>query len=125
METPEEVVAWVADHERQHGNGLAGLRTALARGIITGRGATVARAWLDEQENGGRRRLEAEQLDLARRATAAAEASASAAFDSAMHARESAKWAKIGAAIAVFALLVSAWPFIRDVGRPAELVNRK
>lgn len=125
MDTPEEVAAWVADHEREHGNGLAGLRSALARGIISGRGATVARAWLDERENGERRRLEAEQLDLARRATVAAEASASAAIEAATHARESAKWAKLGAAIAVFALLVSAWPFIKDVGRPTERTSQK
>ena len=28
MDMPEEVAAWVADHEREHGNGVAGLRAA-------------------------------------------------------------------------------------------------
>lgn len=39
MNSPEDVAAWVAEHEREHGNGIAGLRTGLTRGIIAGRGA--------------------------------------------------------------------------------------
>ncbi len=114
MDTPEDVAAWVANHEREHGNGMAGLRSALARGIISGRNATVARAWLDEQEHGDRRRAEAEQLDLARRSTAASEVAAKAAVDSARHAGVSALWAKIAGGVAALALIVSAWPQVQQ-----------
>lgn len=118
MDTFKDVEDWVSENN-ESGTGVDRLRKALAIGLFSGRNATIARAWLDEQENGDRRRLEAEQLDLERRATAAAESSAAAAIESANHARDSAKWAKVGAVIAVFALLVSAWPFIKDVGRSA------
>jgi hypothetical protein len=75
----------------------------------------AARAWLDEYENGDRRRLEADQLELARRSTVATEIAAEAAVASARHAGESAKWAKWALAISLAAFLVSAWPFIKDI----------
>lgn len=118
MDTPEEVAAWIADHEREHGNGVAGLRAALTRGIISGRGALVARAWLDEHENGARRRVEAEQLDLARRSTEATEAASAASVKAARHAGESATWAKIATVISVLALVVSAWPPLKELLTP-------
>lgn len=119
METPEEVAAWVAAREKEGHDGIAALKAALTRHIIAGRGAAVARAWLDEREHGAKRRLEAEQLELARRATAASELAASAAVDSARHAGESALWAKIAAGIAVLALIVSGWPIVQPLLTPA------
>ena len=116
MQSYEDVKAWVEQHN-EDGTGIDQLRKSLSIGIFNARSAGVIRAWLDEQDNGARRLLEAEQLDLARRTTAANETSATASLESAKHAAESAKWAKFATVIAVFALLVSAWPYIKDVGR--------
>ena len=86
-------------------------------GLISGNNAKVVRAWLDEHENGTRRRLEAEQLDLARRSTEASEASAAASVSSAKHAADSARWAKWALLLAAASLIVSAWPHINDIAR--------
>jgi len=117
MESLEDVGKWINEHN-EDGNGIEHLRKTLAVGLISGRSAGFARAWLEEHATGEQRRLEAEQLELARRSAAAAETSASAAAESARRAAESAKWTKLAAVIAVFALLVSAWPYMKDVGRP-------
>jgi len=122
MQSFDDVKKWVSEHN-EDGSGVDHLRKTVAVGIISGKSAGVARAWLEEQENGGQRRLEAEQLALSKRSTEAAESSAHAAAESAKHAAESAKWSKIAAVIAVFALLVSAWPYIKDFGRGAVADN--
>ena len=116
MDSLEDVAKWVTDHDGE-GQGVHQLRAALAIGMISGKSARFARAWLDEHEHGDRRRLEAEQIDLDRRATAAAEASATAAKGSEKHAADSARWSKWALVLAAVALIVSAWPFIKDIGK--------
>lgn len=116
MKTLEDVDKWVKEHH-QDGDGVDHLRKTLKIGLINGSSAAVARAWLDEHENGDQRRLAAEHLELAQRSTTAAEHAAAAAAESAQHAAESVKWSKVAAVIAVTALVVSAWPYIKDVGR--------
>lgn len=124
MDTLEEVSAWVEAHN-QEGDGANNLRMALNAGYVSGKSATMARTWLDDHENGEQRRLEAEQLELLRRSTVAAETAATAAVASAHHAGESARWGKWAAGISIFALAVSAWPMLRDaISRaPSETVT--
>ena len=116
MDSFEEVEQWVREHDRD-GDGVSGLRKAMSVGLISGNSAKVAHAWLDELENGARRRLEAEQLELARRSTEAAEVSAAASASSAKYAADSARWAKWALLLAAASLIVSAWPHINDIAR--------
>jgi hypothetical protein len=107
-----DVQAWV---NLRGFDGERALRKALDDGTITGRNAALARVYLSEKDK---------IQDLQQRDVAAAEKGADAAVDALEHAKRSAdaavssaRWAMWATAIAAVALIVAAWPFIKDLGR--------
>jgi hypothetical protein len=102
----EEIDSWA-----EQKGGVDAVRTSQARGDWSdARSVNLVEEWLRRE---GERRAGAERQSadgLARRTTEATELAASAAVDSARHAKDSARWAKWAVIVALAALFVSAWP---------------
>jgi hypothetical protein len=106
MDSLDDVAKWVAEHDKE-GQGVQHLESALNVGQIAGPSARYARTWLENYKNGERRRREAEELELARRQTVAAETSSAAARQAADHAATSARWARLAGWVSIVSLLVA------------------
>ncbi|WAC72103.1 hypothetical protein OU995_21415 [Roseateles sp. SL47] len=74
----------------------------------------IAENWVKQQKELAQERLEAQRLALDRRAVDAAEQSASASVVSAQAAKRSATWAFASAVIALGALALAAWPYLKE-----------
>jgi hypothetical protein len=108
--TQEEVASFVAAH------GIDELRRLLGPpSLLAGRRREVALGWLQSHEAELTRRIADDDRDFVRRDVIANETAAAAAVESARHARESAKWARAAVFIALAALLVSAWPWMKEL----------
>lgn len=110
----EDVDKWIAAKGE---NGVEKLRGRLETGAISGANAAFATAWLNRHDRIAAGLAQTKEQELAERATLAAEVSAEAASEATRAAHESAKWTKWAAVAAAAALIVSAWPYIKDVGR--------
>lgn len=110
----EDVDKWIAE---KGVNGVEKLRGRLDTGAITGVNAAFATAWLNRHDRMAAGQAQTKEQELTERATLAAEVSADAAVEATKSAHESAKWTKWAALAAAAALIVSAWPYIKDVGR--------
>jgi len=102
------VIGWIADNEP---GGLDKLRDEVVNGYITGDACvTYVKHWLARHD-------QAALYKLQQRSTGAAETSAEAAKDAAESAKLAARWAIFSALIAAAALIVSAWPYLKDLAR--------
>jgi hypothetical protein len=108
-----EVDAWVAR------NGVKALDSLNEPGRLDVRQRMLLAAWAERRDGALKAAREAEQRDLMRRSTEAAEKSADAASEAARHAGASARWAKWAAIFAAVALVGSGWPYLRTVVRLA------
>jgi hypothetical protein len=96
---PFTIKQHVTDWVDEHPDGITQLRWAIAIGTFQGVNDTMARAWIAEHDLAEHARHEAEMRVAATRAAEAA--------------IWSARSAATGGLIAVAALLLSAWPYIR------------
>lgn len=108
-----DVQAWVDQ------NGVDALRDAITYERFSKVSAHVASEWLTHHRQTQEEKFAAEGRALEYRAIVATERSADAAVESAHHAGESARWARWSILVAAVALVATAWPYIRDVGRPS------
>ena len=116
-----DVDAWVA---AKAPNGAEKLRGRVESGQIAGTRLPWARAWLARHDRQLAGEAQSREQELLERATIAAEFSAAQAKVSADQAVGAVKWARWAVVVAVAALVVGAWPLIKDVGRPSAPVAR-
>lgn len=102
FDSEAEVQQWV---DKEGRGATARLRAMTHQGMLCRPGVQYANVWLAGEDE---RKADA-VLDLTERATQAAEKSAS-------HARSAWHTTLLATALAAAALVVSAWPFIKDVG---------
>ena len=100
----EDVDAWVAVKAP---NGAEKLRGRLESGQMSGQRATWAQAWLARHDRHKAGEVQTREQELTERATIAAEISAEAA-------KRSAVWAKYSGAIALAALVISAFALLKS-----------
>lgn len=99
--TLDDVAAWVEEHD------VEALRRLIASPTATHpANREMGFIWLREQERLGAIAKEDEVHDFMRRQTVAAEESAQAA-------KSAARWAGIGAVIALASLVATAWPYMK------------
>lgn len=116
-----DVEAWV---NLRGLDGERALRENLAANRFGERNAQMAKLWLEHQDREAGSAVRSEQREFDDRSLAAAETAARASVDAVEQARrsadaaeDSALWAKWALVAAVAALVVAAWPYIKDVGR--------
>ena len=90
------------------------LRKRLARGDFAGKNRASVEAYVAGAEEKAHRVSDDGKAEREERAIAAAERSASSADRSANSAEESTKWARLAVLVALAALAVSAWPYLKD-----------